>query len=124
MANSDIPINTVSQAQHLQNLDKTSDDRDSRTPFLPDHADATSVTEVSMAIPADIIESSCEAYLKLYADTAANFTKCAILFARPLRFCENCVYEYVRTKAVYDVIMEVSLYRTFEWCLWKNTEVK
>ena len=58
-------------------------------------------------IPASNVESSCIAYLHVYSELAANFTKCAIVNARPLRFCEKCVQEYVQAQSVFDFLMKV-----------------
>ncbi len=55
-----------------------------------------------------IIVSSCQAFIDAYADVAAEFTRCSVLFARPLRFCQNCVRQYVTANAYSSVILKVS----------------
>ena len=59
-------------------------------------------------LPASLIKSSCQAYIEEYARKAAQFTKCSILNARPLRFCEKCIEDYVLANSVYQHVMHVS----------------
>ena len=58
-------------------------------------------------LPASLIKSSCQAYIEEYARKAAQFTKCSILNARPLRFCEKCIEDYVLANSVYQHVMHV-----------------
>lgn len=60
-------------------------------------------------IPASNIESSCRAFIVKFSDMAAKFTKCSIENARPLRFCEHCMNDYLQAKEVYSGIMKVRL---------------
>ena len=60
-------------------------------------------------ISPSIIVSSCKAFIDAYADAVAAFTKCSVLHARPLRFCQNCVVEYVTANAYSSVILKVGI---------------
>ena len=60
-------------------------------------------------ISPSIIVSSCKAFIDAYADVVAAFTKCSVLHARPLRFCQNCVVEYVTADAYSSVILKVGI---------------
>ena len=55
----------------------------------------------------EIIESTCQTYLRLYSKLAANFTECAVAHSRPLRFCESCVNEFAKARGVFDYLMKV-----------------
>ena len=55
------------------------------------------------------IRSSCQAYIEEYAKKAAQFTECSILNARPLRFCEKCITDFVTADSVYEHVMHVSV---------------
>ena len=61
-------------------------------------------------ISPSIIVSSCKAFIDAYADVVAAFTRCSVLHARPLRFCRNCVVEYVTANAYSSVILKVGNY--------------
>ena len=58
------------------------------------------------------IRSSCQAYIEEYAKKAAQFTECSILNARPLRFCEKCITDFV-TAGVLGLDMSSACYRLF-----------
>lgn len=60
------------------------------------------------AVPAGDVVTSCKAYIEKFSEMASNFTKCTIKNARPVKFCEFCVKDYVAAKSIYDKIMEVS----------------
>ena len=60
-------------------------------------------------ISPSIIISSCKAFIDSYADVVAAFTRCSVLHARPLRFCQNCVVEYVTANAYSSVILKVGI---------------
>ncbi len=58
--------------------------------------------------PAAPIISSCNAFIDALSDAAAEYTRCAIFYARPLKYCEKCVKQYAKAKHLYDIIMTVS----------------
>ena len=58
-------------------------------------------------IPSTPVISSCAAFIDYFGEVSANFTKCVVSFARPLRVCEHCVEEYLRAKSAFDLVMTV-----------------
>ncbi|KAI5645306.1 osteopetrosis-associated transmembrane protein 1 precursor domain-containing protein [Phthorimaea operculella] len=47
----------------------------------------------------------CTKILDSFAEYAANFTKCSIQHARPIRLCEECVEQYVRFDQKYQELL-------------------
>ena len=58
--------------------------------------------------PSSNIVSSCHAFMDEFSEAAANFTKCAVHYARPIKMCEQCYHVYQRAIAIYDIMMKVS----------------
>ena len=58
--------------------------------------------------PPSNIVSSCHAFMDEFSEAAANFTKCAVHYARPIKMCEQCYPVYQRAIAIYDIMMKVS----------------
>lgn len=54
------------------------------------------------------IESSCEAFIDKFAEAAANFTLCSILFASPIRICQSCSKQYLLANDYYQTILHGS----------------
>ena len=65
-----------------------------------------SYTHLKPLLPAEIV-SSCAAFIDYFGDLAANFTKCVVQFARPLRVCDNCVAQYFHANSAYQIVMKV-----------------
>ena len=53
----------------------------------------------------DDIESSCKSFIKVFAEQVANFTKCSVEYAQPIRVCENCVSQYAMAINTFDILM-------------------
>ncbi|KAI0208232.1 Osteopetrosis-associated transmembrane protein 1 [Lamellibrachia satsuma] len=41
-----------------------------------------------------------------FSEAAANFTKCAVQYARPIQLCEHCYPVYQQAIAIYDIMMK------------------
>ncbi|CAD5116439.1 DgyrCDS5326 [Dimorphilus gyrociliatus] len=54
------------------------------------------------------IESSCEAFIDKFAEAAANFTLCSILFASPIQICQSCSKQYLLANDYYQTILHGS----------------
>ncbi len=54
-----------------------------------------------------VVVSSCQAFITAYADVVASFARCSVLYARPLRFCQHCVREFVTANSYSTVILKV-----------------
>ena len=78
------------------------------TELISENLDTVSVTDTNNSIQMDII-SSCDAFIDLFSKVFANYSKCAVLSARPLQFCNKCIEQYVRAKSVFEKIMTVNL---------------
>lgn len=50
---------------------------------------------------------NCEVLLEQYATITANFTRCVIRHARPIRICQKCIQEYVAVEKSHDDILKV-----------------
>lgn len=62
----------------------------------------------SQTTPRMNIESSCHAFMYEFSEAAANFTKCAVQYARPIQLCEHCYPVYQQAIAIYDIMMKVN----------------
>ena len=54
-----------------------------------------------------VIVSSCQAFKKEFSEAAANFTECAVHYARPIQLCELCHPVYQQAIAIYNIMMKV-----------------
>lgn len=54
------------------------------------------------------IESSCEAFIDKFAEAAANFTFCSILYASPIQICQSCSKQYLIANDYYQTILHGS----------------
>lgn len=84
-----------------------SDLTDELTTEVPTRSMATFTDYHQTVTPGEIV-SSCEAFIDAFGDGLANFSKCMISYARPLRFCEKCVTSYTAAITQYHVLMEVN----------------
>ena len=53
------------------------------------------------------ISPMCDAYIQEYSEAAANFSRCLVQYARPLKVCQQCIQPYVQILRVYDHIQKV-----------------
>ncbi len=77
------------------------------TPYLSD--DNPPNRNQTVIKPAKIV-SSCKAFIDAYANVVADFTRCSVVYARPLRFCEHCVQQYIVAKSYSSVILKVCIF--------------
>ncbi|KAG6439274.1 hypothetical protein O3G_MSEX000635, partial [Manduca sexta] len=50
--------------------------------------------------------ADCMPLLNKFADASANFTKCSIKHARPVRLCEKCIDHYVSFRDKYQALLK------------------
>ena len=67
----------------------------------------TSGEDLPSVSPAPL-QPVCQAFINGYSDAVAEFSRCIIRHARPLKVCEFCIESYTRARTIYDVIMKVS----------------
>ena len=44
----------------------------------------------------------CQKFVEKFSQATSSFSGCAVLFARPFKFCQNCIDEYMMVKNLYD----------------------
>lgn len=54
-------------------------------------------------------ESNCTELRDQFANSTAEFTKCAIQNSRPITFCENCVHSYIDIEESYEGMKKVKI---------------
>ncbi|XP_067947821.1 osteopetrosis-associated transmembrane protein 1-like [Watersipora subatra] len=57
--------------------------------------------------PSDIVHI-CDAFISIFADAAANFTKCFLEHSRPIELCKNCIGEYLIVNKAYSNLEETN----------------
>lgn len=50
----------------------------------------------------------CEAFAAVFADAAANYTRCFIVNSRPMFLCTKCIDSYLAVNRAYDDLEMVS----------------
>ncbi|XP_075970728.1 osteopetrosis-associated transmembrane protein 1 [Anticarsia gemmatalis] len=68
--------------------------------------EATNTVSLMMSDPLNNV--TCDSILNEFAEYAADFTKCSIMYARPVRLCEKCIDQYINfTKKYKDMLTAV-----------------
>ena len=49
--------------------------------------------------------STCNHYIQMFAGDVADFTKCTVENARPIRICERCIVQYASAIDTFDILM-------------------
>ena len=65
------------------------------------------ITSQSFTAQPQPIDTSCNAFIKEYSIAAANYTGCAVRYARPFRLCTSCVSEYLKCESIYSSLLTV-----------------
>ncbi len=99
----ELPANYLSSARESHDVPLSQHLRQSKPFWPPDNPPHENQTVIK---PAKIV-SSCKAFIDAYANVVADFTRCSVVYARPLRFCEHCVEEYIVARSYSSVILKV-----------------
>ena len=78
---------------------------DSRKDIRLQSIESDDFSVITSTLINDDIESSCKSFIKVFAEHVANFTKCSVEYAQPIRVCENCVSQYALAINTFDILM-------------------